>query len=111
LRRRQTKITKLDLIVVGLILALIGFVIYRLTIKLNYRWNWGIIPQYLVRYDQEQGRWTINILLEGLLTTIRLSIWATLLATGIGALMGILRTTRRLFPEFCTQISAMNTLQ
>jgi len=97
LRRRQTKITKLDLIVVGLILALIGFVIYRLTIKLNYKWNWGIIPQYLVRYDQEQGRWTINILLEGLLTTIRLSIWATLLAAGIGALMGILRTTRRLF--------------
>ena len=97
MRRKKTKITKLDLIVVGLILALIGFVIYRLTIKLNYRWNWGIIPQYLIRYDQEQGRWTINILVEGLLTTIRLSIWATLLATGIGALMGILRTTRRLF--------------
>ena len=97
MRRKKTKITKLDLIVVGLILALIGFVIYRLTIKLNYKWNWGIIPQYLIRYDQEQGRWTINILVEGLLTTIRLSIWATLLATGIGALMGILRTTRRLF--------------
>ena len=97
MRRRKTKITKLDLIVVGLILALIVFVIYRLTIKLNYKWNWGIIPQYLIRFDEEQGRWTINILLEGLFTTLRLSIWATLLATGIGALMGILRTTRRLF--------------
>ena len=97
MRRKKTKITKLDLIVVGLILALIGFVVYRLTIKLNYKWNWGIIPQYLIRYDAEQGRWTINILIEGLLTTLRLSIWATILATVIGALMGILRTTRRLF--------------
>lgn len=97
MRRKKTKITKLDLIVLGLILALIVFIIYRLTIKLNYKWNWGIIPQYLIRYDSEQGRWTINILIEGLLTTIRLSIWATVLATVIGALMGILRTTRRLF--------------
>jgi polar amino acid transport system permease protein len=34
---------------------------------------------------------------EGLLTTLRLSVWATLLAAVFGVIMGILRTTRRLF--------------
>jgi polar amino acid transport system permease protein len=97
LRRTKTKITRLDLVLIGLILALVGYVVYRLTIQLNYNWKWGIIPQYLVRYDQETGRWTINILIEGLLTTLRLSVWSTLLAVGIGGLMGVMRTTRRLF--------------
>jgi polar amino acid transport system permease protein len=96
-RPKKTKITKLDIVVTGLILALIAFVVYRLTIKLNYKWNWGIIPQYLFRYDQQQDAWTMNILMEGLLTTLRLSFWATALAIMLGVLMGILRTTRKLF--------------
>ena len=97
MRRKKVKITTLDIAVVLIILALIGFIVYRLAIKLNYQWNWGIIPQYMIRYDQEQGRWTINILVEGLLTTLRLSVWATVLAAVFGAVMGILRTTPRLF--------------
>jgi polar amino acid transport system permease protein len=96
-RRKKTKITKLDIFLAALILALIAYVVYRLTMKLNYRWNWGIIPQYLVRYDSQQGVWTVNLLLEGLLTTLRLSFWATILAAVLGGVMGVLRTTRRLF--------------
>ena len=97
MRRKKTKITALDIVVILIIMTLVAYIAYRLTIKLNYKWNWGIIPQYLFRYDQEQGRWTANLLVEGLLTTLRLSVWATLLATVFGVLMGILRTTRRLF--------------
>ncbi len=97
MRRRKTKITALDIVVMLFVLALVAYVVYRLTIKLNYKWNWGIIPQYMFRYDQVQGRWTANLLVEGLLTTLRLSVWATLLATVFGVIMGILRTTRRLF--------------
>ena len=97
MRRKKTKITKLDIVLAALILALIAFVVYRLTMKLNYRWNWGIIPQYLVRFDPQQGEWKINLLVEGLLTTLRLSFWATILAAVFGGVMGVLRTTRRLF--------------
>ena len=97
MRRRKAKITPLDITVVLIILGVIGYIVYRLTIKLNYQWNWGIIPQYMIRYDQEQGRWVMNILVEGLLTTLRLSVWATLLAAVFGTVMGILRTTPRLF--------------
>ena len=96
MRRKKTKFKLLDAVVILLFLALAGYVVYRLTIKLNYKWNWGIIPQYLVRFDQDTGRWTINVLVEGLLTSIRLSIWASILAAACGLLMGMMRTADKL---------------
>ena len=95
--RRKTRITKLDVIITALLLALAAFIVYRLTIKLNYKWNWSIIPQYLYYFDDGEGRWKANVLMQGLYTTIRLSVWATLLALVFGFVSGILRTTPRLF--------------
>lgn len=97
MKRKRKKISKLDIVILAAILALAAYIVYRLTVTLNYKWNWSIIPQYIVRYDSETGRWVPNLILQGLLTTIRLSFWATLLATVIGGAMGILRSTRRLF--------------
>ena len=97
------KPTVLDLL---LLIAMAGaflFVIYRLTFSLNYKWNWSIIPTYLVRFDSESGRWTANVLLEGLLTTIRLSIWGMLLAGILGLVMGLARTAKRLFFKLCAR--------
>lgn len=93
----KVKITVLDMLVIASLFLLGGFVVYRLTVQLNYKWNWAIIPQYLLRYDTEQQRWVSNILLEGLFTTLRLSFWATIMATALGTVMGVLRTTKRLF--------------
>ncbi len=95
--QRKTRITKLDVVITALLLVLAAFIVYRLTIKLNYKWNWAIVPQYLWYFDDAEGRWKANILIQGLLTTIRLSIWATLLAAIFGVITGILRTTPRLF--------------
>lgn len=95
--QRKTRITKLDVVVTALLLLLVAFIVYRLTMKLNYKWNWSIIPQYLFFFDEAEGRWKANILMQGLFTTIRLSIWATLLATVFGFVAGVLRTTPRLF--------------
>lgn len=95
--RRKTRITKLDVVITALILLLVAYIVYRLTVKLNYKWNWSIIPQYLYFFDEETGRWQANVLMQGLYTTIRLSVWATLLATVFGFITGIMRTTPRLF--------------
>jgi polar amino acid transport system permease protein len=97
LKSQKTRVTTLDLVVMTGLLLLGVFIVYRLTVQLNYKWNWAIIPQYLLRYDTEQQRWVSNILLQGLFTTLRLSFWATVLATVLGAVMGVLRTTKRLF--------------
>ena len=93
--QKKSRITTLDIVVITLIFILSAYIIYRLTTKLNYKWNWGIIPQYLYYYDAEKGRWTANVLMQGLYTTIRLSVWATLLATIFGTVAGVLRTTPR----------------
>jgi polar amino acid transport system permease protein len=95
--QKKTRITPLDIVIIALLLCLAAYISYRLTIKLNYKWNWGIIPQYLYFFDEEKGRWTANVLMQGLYTTIRLSVWATLLAAIFGTIAGVLRTTPKLF--------------
>ena len=86
----------LDSVVTAALLLFLGYVTYRVSVGLNYHWDWGVIPNYLLRWDSEKGRWVSNILLEGLFTTIRLSVWSILFATIIGVAMGILRTRKRL---------------
>jgi polar amino acid transport system permease protein len=86
----------LDIVVTAVLLLLLGFITYRVSFGLNYHWDWSIIPNYLLRWDEEQERWVGNILLDGFFTTIRLSIWSILLASGIGLVVGILRTQKRL---------------
>ena len=92
----KKRTTVLDIAVTATLLFFLGFVTYRVSVGLNYHWDWGVIPNYLFRWDVDKGRWVSNILIDGLLTTIRLSVWATLFATLIGVLMGILRTRKRL---------------
>jgi polar amino acid transport system permease protein len=95
--QRKIRITKLDVVVATLILLLVAYIAYRLTMKLNYNWKWSIIPQYLFFFDETEGRWKANVLMLGLFTTIRLTVWSTLLAIVFGFITGIMRTTPRLF--------------
>jgi polar amino acid transport system permease protein len=87
----------LDALLLSLLAAAIGFVGYRVTVGLHYSWNWAVIPQYIVRYDEESGRWVANYLLQGLLTTIRLSLWSGALALLFGLFMALARTGSSLF--------------
>ena len=87
----------LNLLLIGILTGFFAFVLYRLFFALNYNWNWSVIPTYMVRYDEQSGRWLPNILLQGLFTTIKLSIWGMLLAGLLGLIIGILRTSKRLF--------------
>jgi polar amino acid transport system permease protein len=93
----KTKITRIDLVLGGLIVAAGVYLVYNVSADLSYRWNWGAIPQYFFRFDPDAGHWVPNILMEGFLTTIRLSVWATFFATLIGIVMGMFRVSRSLF--------------
>jgi polar amino acid transport system permease protein len=68
--------------------------LYRIEAQLHYRWNWGVIPQYLFRYDGQAGGWVPNLLMQGLFTTLRLSFWGILLATLLGSAAGLCRVSR-----------------
>lgn len=86
----------LDICITTALLAALAFIVYRMSVGLNYHWDWSGIPRTLFRWDGEKGRWVSNILMDGFLTTIRLSFWALILATLIGLVMGIVRTRKRL---------------
>ena len=93
----KNSFTVLDGIILTVVLCFFAYIGYRLFYSLNYKWNWGIIPTYLVRFDAEKQHWTTNILLEGFLTTIRISIWGTLFAVIFGFAIGLMRVSPRLF--------------
>jgi len=97
MHKKKSPVTLLDGIILACILAFFSYLIYRLFFSLNYNWNWGVIPTYLFRFDNEAGRWTSNVLVEGFVTTIKLSVWATLFALIIGVIIGLMRVSPRLF--------------
>ena len=94
---RKAKFTTLDLALSLLLLSAVVYILYRINIGFSYKWNWGAIPQYFLRYDAQIQSWVPNILLQGLFTTLRLSFWATIFATLIGATMGLFRVSTSLF--------------
>ena len=96
-RKKKTKITSLDIILLSVFLIGVAFVVYRVTVSLNYKWNWGAMLQYIVRYDKETHRYVSNLLLQGMFTTLRLSFWGTLLAIIFGLVMGLFRVSTSLF--------------
>jgi polar amino acid transport system permease protein len=95
----RRKLSRLDWLIFICLLAGAALVIHRMFFDLNYRWNWGIVPTYLLRYDEEQRRWLANALLDGFFTTIRLSLWGMLLALLLGILLGVMRVAPRLAPR------------
>jgi len=95
--QNKIKISPIDYILIPAVLIGIIYFYYRINTGLNYNWNWAAIPQYLYRYDSDQGKWIPNLLMQGLFTTIRLSIWGILLATLFGITMGFCRISRSLF--------------
>lgn len=96
MRNKKLPITPLDGGVLFFIVLFLSFLLYRLFFSLNYNWNWDIIPTYLFKFNDAEKRWTVNVLLEGFLTTIRLSIWSTLFALIIGFFIGWMRVSPRL---------------
>ncbi len=97
MKRERPPIKPLDLVIIAALLTVGAWLAFRINSHLQYKWAWGVVPQYLLRFDPENRRWVFNILAQGFFTTIRLSIWSMLLAVLIGTLMGLFRISRSLF--------------
>lgn len=93
---------KFGLLDAGLIAVASAAAIYawvRVSDVLVYNWSWGFLPKVLFRKDAQSGWWEPNVLLEGLLTTIRLSLWAMVIACILGLALGVMATMTRLLPR------------
>ncbi|MBI3503250.1 MAG: amino acid ABC transporter permease [Proteobacteria bacterium] len=86
-----------DILVLAVLAAAVVYVGWRAQTVLRYSWNWAPVWNFVLRYDPELGSWVPNIILKGLWTTIRISVWAALLAALFGGAMGIARVSGSLF--------------
>lgn len=87
----------IDFLLLGAVASFCAFVVWRANVVFKYHWDWSTIWPFVFRIDPATGAWIPNIILEGLLTTLRLAVWGILLAGVVGTLMGIARNSRRLF--------------
>lgn len=97
MRSSKRRFGWLDAVVVAVIFGLVAYLIYRAQTHFHYRWDWRLIPGYFARYDAEQGRWVLNLLGQGVLMTLRLAVWGSLLAGVIGGLVGLCRISSSVF--------------
>ncbi len=96
LQRLRKRLHWADLLVLAVLLVFFGYIWLQIDGKLNYKWRWELIPNYLFRYDDESGRWVANVLILGFINTVRISIYAGFLAIVLGILLGIGRTSNNL---------------
>lgn len=96
MRRKTRRLHWIDWLILALLAGVVAVIWWRISGTLNYRWQWERIPNYILRWDAEDGRWVANLLLQGLVTTIRISIYASVLALILGTVLGIARTMQNL---------------
>lgn len=96
---RKRRIGFVDVLLLGAVVAAGVYAWFRVNDVLVYKWDWNFLPGVLFRRDGTSGWFEPNLLLEGLLTTIRLSFWAMVLAFGLGLLLGVMATRARLLPR------------
>lgn len=96
-KAKRTRLHWLDLVVVAAVVLFAVYIAYSVGGVLHYRWNWSVVPNYLLRWDEDSREWFANLLALGFFTTIRLALWGILLAGIIGLIMGLCRTSKVLF--------------
>ena len=97
-KKTKSGVTRaVDTIVIASAIFLVAYIIYKVDTVMIYEWHWGFLWEYILRWDEEQQAYAPNLLLKGLATTFRLVIWSMLLASIIGIVMGIMRTSSRVF--------------
>lgn len=85
-----------DWLILAVLAGISGYVALTIQGTLNYNWRWELIPDYILRYREDQGEWFANLLLQGLFATIRISIYASILALIFGVILGLARVSENL---------------
>jgi polar amino acid transport system permease protein len=90
-KRVVGRLTALDLILIALLASGLAWLAQKIVVQVDYPWSWEIIPQYILRFDAQTQQWRTGLITRGLLTTLRISFWATLLAMLVGTAAGLMR--------------------
>lgn len=85
-----------DWVILFALIAFFGYIWFTIEGRLNYVWRWHLIPNYIVGWHTTREEYFANLLLQGLVATIRISIYASILALILGTILGIARCSANL---------------
>jgi polar amino acid transport system permease protein len=86
----------LDYLVLAVVVGFFGYIWWQIEGSLNYKWRWHLIPNYIVRFHTVREEWFANVLLQGFAATIRISIYASIIAVILGTFLGVARCSTNL---------------
>jgi polar amino acid transport system permease protein len=95
-RKTMKKLHWLDFVILTILIGFFGYIWFQIEGSLNYKWRWSLIPNYILRWHTGREEWFANLLLQGLATTIRVSILAGILALILGTILGVARCAKNL---------------
>lgn len=85
-----------DYVILVALVLFFGYIFFTIEGKLNYKWRWEVIPSYIIGYHTGREEYFANLLLQGLVMTVRISIYASILAVVLGTVLGIARCSSNL---------------
>jgi polar amino acid transport system permease protein len=89
----------LDLLILAGLVLLFGWLAWRANTGLVYNWNWAIVPGLFFRTDAETGALIPHLLSQGLMVTLRLTVYASIAAAFVGLVIGLCRIAKPLLPR------------
>lgn len=91
-RWRRRRASAWELLQFALFAALLAWLTLRGADSMAYNWQWYRVPRYFLRVIDGEIIW--GPLTKGLLVTLEISLWSTLLALAIGLVVALLRLSR-----------------
>jgi polar amino acid transport system permease protein len=85
-----------DYLIAAVVIGFFGYIWYSIEGTLNYKWRWELIPGYIVGWHSTREEYFANLLLQGLMATLRISIYASMLALILGTILGVARCSTNL---------------
>jgi len=85
-----------DYLIAAVLILFFGYIWVSIEGTLNYKWRWELIPSYIIGWHTGREEYFANLLLQGLMATIRISIYASILALILGTILGIARCSTNL---------------
>jgi polar amino acid transport system permease protein len=95
-QRKQPRFGRADAIMLAVLLPAVVAGGWWIAVGYDYNWRWAQVPSKIV-HRTAQGHLQAGPLLNGLIVTIRVSIWTTVLALVLGLVMALMRLSRTLF--------------
>ena len=79
------------------LLVFAAYTVNQINSQLVYNWDWQQLMSYFLKYDEKADEWVPNLIVEGLLITLRVSIWGAIAGLGLGLFMGLCRVSNVAF--------------